>query len=351
MVSSPQKASIVVPCRNEKAHIERCIRSIQAQENPELVMEVLVVDGMSDDGTREILRRLEAEDGKIKVLDNREQIVSTGLNTAIRVARGDIIIRMDAHTEYAVDYVRHCVDTLRSSQADNVGGPWVAKGEGYLSRAIAAAFQSPFAVGGARSHSQAYEGDVDSVYLGCWPKQSFLRFGRFDEDLVRNQDDEHNLRIRRGGGKVWQNPTIRSWYRPRGSLEALFRQYSQYGYWKVRVIQKHKLPASWRHLVPGAFVLSLLILVILSGVCLLSTNLLAPRFPLSALYCVLLIYAVAVLIASIVTAARAGCRLLLVLPLVFTCYHFGYGIGFLCGTWDFVIRKVTPRLVYRQITR
>src|SRR5262249_44122863 len=110
-----------------------------------------------------------------------------------------------------------------------------------------------FSSGGARSHSVEYEGPVDSVYLGCWKKNTLLELGGFDELLVRNQDDELNLRLHRAGGKVYQTPTIRSWYYPRSSLRALFLQYAQYGYWKVRVIQKHKIPASIRHVVPGGF--------------------------------------------------------------------------------------------------
>src|SRR5262249_53760198 len=156
---------------------------------------------------------------------------------AIRAAQGSIIIRMDVHTEYASDYIRQCLAVLQETGADNVGGPWVAKGNGLVSSAIAAAFQSPFAVGGARGHDFHYEGAIDTVYLGCWPREVFDRIGLFDEEFVRNQDDEFNLRLARAGGKIWQSPRIKSWYRPRGSLKALWRQYVQYGYWKVRVIQ------------------------------------------------------------------------------------------------------------------
>jgi succinoglycan biosynthesis protein ExoA len=201
------------------------------------------------------------------VIDNPGRIVSTGLNSAIKAARGEIVVRMDAHTEYAPDYVQQCVAVLQETGADNVGGPARTRAETYLEKAVAAAYHSRFAVGGARFHDVNYEGWVDTVTYGCWRREAFDRFGYFDEELVRNQDDEHNLRIIRDGGKIWQSPKIRSWYRPRGSLSALFKQYMQYGYWKVRVIQKHKLPASWRHLVPGAFVLALLVLILLSAFC------------------------------------------------------------------------------------
>jgi len=393
--------SVVLPCRNEAAHIEDCLRSILGQEEPKAGFEVIIADGMSDDGTREVLARLEhegrrqKEEGRrkptptLRVIENPGRIVSTGLNAAIRAARGGIIVRMDAHTEYAQDYVLRCVEVLEGTKADNVGGPWVAKGDGYMSRAVAAAFQSPFAVGGARGHDPNHEGGVDTVYLGCWRKETFERFGYFDEELVRNQDDEHNLRIIRGGGRIWQSPEIRSWYHPRGSLRALFKQYMQYGYWKVRVIQKHKLPASIRHLVPGAFVLVMMVLFLLSVVSFLLSafapnSQLSPlsipisifsfplsifsfpfsafRFPVSGFSfpvsafsfsfpAALASYGLAVLVASVLTARKTEWKLLPVLPLVFPCYHIGYGIGFLRGIWDFVIlgRGASPS--FTNLTR
>jgi glycosyltransferase involved in cell wall biosynthesis len=254
--------SIIVPCRNEAAHIEACVRSILAQQAGSAKLELIVAEGMSDDGTREILNSLAANDTRLRIVDNPRKIVSSGLNAGIREATGQVIIRMDAHTQYASDYVRKCLEVLEETGADNVGGPWVARGDGYAGLAIAAAFQSPFAIGGARAHDSAYEGELDSVYLGCWRSDVFQRIGHFDEELVRNQDDEFNLRLVRAGGRIWQSPRIRSWYQVRSSLKDLCRQYVQYGYWKVRVIQKHRLPASVRHIIPGTFVASLAILMI-----------------------------------------------------------------------------------------
>ena len=180
-------------------------------------------------------------------------------NAAIRASTGDIIVRMDAHTVYARDYIRRCVEVLQESGADNVGGPWTARGEGQIGKAIAAAFQSSFCAGGGKSHNPHFEGEVDTVYLGCWRRSAFDRFGFFDPDLVRNQDDEFNFRIRRQGGRILQSPKIQSTYTPRSSITSLFRQYLQYGYWKVAVIRKHRSLASWRHLVPALFVSSILL--------------------------------------------------------------------------------------------
>ena len=149
--------SVVVPCYNELGHIEACLHSILAQEPPHGGFEVIVADGMSSDGTRDILMELACEEPRLRVIDNPGRIVSTGLNAAIRAARGKVIIRMDVHTEYATDYVRQCLAVLQETGADNVGGPWVAKGVGFVGKAIAAAFQSPFSVGGPMGHDPSYE--------------------------------------------------------------------------------------------------------------------------------------------------------------------------------------------------
>jgi succinoglycan biosynthesis protein ExoA len=288
------------------------------------------------------LKRLCDQHPCLRIIDNPQRIVSSALNEAIKAARGDIIIRMDAHTEYAPDYVRECINVLRQTRADNVGGPWRAKGHGLIGGAIAAAFNSPFAVGGARGHDASYEGIVDTVYLGCWPREVFDRIGLFDEELVRNQDDEFNLRLTRAGGTIWQSPRIRSWYQPRASLRALFRQYSQYGYWKVRVIQKHRIPASVRHIVPGVFVLLLCTLPLLG---------LEWRPALWAWLIMIIGYAGCNLVASLLAARRFGSEYLLMFPIVFASYHVAYGYGFLRGLCDFILFRRKPRESYTALTR
>jgi glycosyltransferase involved in cell wall biosynthesis len=335
--------SVLIPVRNEAACLADSLDSALGQDYQAPRMEVIVADGMSTDATRDILASYAAKDGRVRAIDNPRGIVSTGLNAALGLARGDIIVRMDAHTEFAPDYIRQCIAVLRETGADNVGGPWVARGEGYVGRAIAAAFQSPFAVGGARGHDPRHEGPVDTVYLGCWPKDVFARVGDFDEELVRNQDDEFNLRLIRAGGRVWQSPRIRSWYRPRGSLSALFRQYMQYGYWKVRVIRKHKLPASVRHLVPALFVAALILLTP------------AAPFWRPALWAWAALtgcYLLGAVGASVLTCRKAGWDLLPILPAVFACYHFGYGYGFLRALWDTATpRRKLPHAGFSTLTR
>ena len=203
--------SVILPCRNEAGYIEDCLQSILKQELPDVELEIIVADGVSTDGTREYLQRVTVENSRVRFLNNPGRIVSTGLNAALREARGEVIIRMDAHTVYAPDYIKQCLAVLRETEADNVGGPMRTTAASYKERAIQAVFHSPFAVGGARSHNPEYEGCVDTVIYGCWKRSVFDRVGNFDEELVRNQDDEHNLRLVRGGGKIYQSPRIRSY--------------------------------------------------------------------------------------------------------------------------------------------
>lgn len=336
--------SVVVPCRNEAAQIKEFLDQLLAQEPAlrERVHEYLIADGMSDDGTRELILEAAGRDPRVVLLDNPGRIVSSGLNAAIRIARGDIIVRMDVHTQYANNYIQSCVKILEETGADNVGGPWVARGDRYLSRAIAAAFQSPFSAGGAACHDPSHEGPVDTIYLGCWRKCVLDRIGDFDEELVRNQDDELNLRLVRSGGVLWQSPRIRSWYRPRSSLSALFQQYRQYGYWKVRVIQKHRRPASPRHLVPVIFLVAAAA-GWMGGL---------VHWGLGLLYVAMLgLYGLLSLIFSVRAAVASGRDLLPVLPIIFFLFHMGYALGFVAGLLDFVVLRRGVRPTMTVLTR
>jgi succinoglycan biosynthesis protein ExoA len=341
-LNSEPLISIIVPARNEVAGIKTCLRSILAQEPIEGGFEILVVDGMSKDGTREVVQKIASNDSRVQLLDNPRGIVPTAMNIGVRAARGQIIIRMDAHSEYASDYVYQCIKVMQATGADNVGGPHRAKGYSYLQRAIAATHHSSFAMGGALSHNLNYEGYVDTVIYGCWHKDILIRIGLFDEELVRNQDDELNFRLTRAGGKIWQSPIIRSWYQPRSSVQDLFHQYFQYGYWKVKVIQKHKYPASWRHLVPAAILVAIM------------TNIaLWPFFPRAIVFLAIMTiaYLGAIMIASFSLAKLYGWELLPLFPLIFVCLHLAYGVGFLRGVIDFIIFRRQPSDRMKALTR
>jgi glycosyltransferase involved in cell wall biosynthesis len=326
------KLSVIVPCRNEAAHIDAFVDSLLAQRLPAgMALEIVVADGRSDDGTRERLAARAAADPRLRWIDNPAGITPVALNRALSAAGGEIVLRMDVHTTYADDYIAQCVAALQGSGASCVGGPWRAAAAPGRAGTISAAFGSRFGAGGAASRRVDFSGEVDTVYLGAWRREELLRLGGFDETLVRNQDDELALRIVRGGGRIWQSASIRSWYVPRASFLALFRQFWQYGYWKVAVIRKHRLPASPRHLVPFSFV------VVLAGLALA-----APwtRGAAVALATLMAVYTLAALVAAAATAPpwRQPLRWLGV-AWAFGCMHFGYGLGFACGLADQLLRR------------
>jgi len=326
--------SVVVPCRDEKDTIRSCLGSILAQEEPEGGFEVIVVDGQSTDGTAEILAEMSAKEPRLRIVNNPAKTTPSAFNLGIRQARGAFVALMGAHNSYAPDYLRQCLSVARETGADNVGGSMIARGDTPLQRAIALAHHSSFACGGARWHNPDYNGEVDTVFGGFYRREALFRLGLFDETLLRNQDDEFNLRLTRSGGRIWHSPRIRSWYQPRSDLQSLFRQYLQYGYWKVRVIRKHRLPGSWRHLVPGCFVLALFVLPILG----------IYFEPLLWLWStVVALYAAALLSASLRLAQRHGWEYLPFLPSVVAAYHVGYGTGFLYGVFECALRRAPAK--------
>ena len=335
--------SLVIPCRNEYKFIDKCLKQCLNQKYLVEGIEIIVADGQSSDGTLEILEKYAKQYPQIKVIDNPEKITPTALNRAIKVATGNIIIRIDVHTEYADNYVYQCIIALNSSKADNVGGPWLAAGNTYFQKAIAMAFQSPFSSGGALSHNDSFEGYVDSVYLGCWKKLTLQEIGLFDEELVRNQDDELNYRIIQKGGKIWQTPHIKSTYYPRSSIIALFKQYRQYGYWKIKVIQKHKIPASISQIVPGLFIAILFLFGFMGFF---------SGFAKTTFAYLLYSYSCVLIIASILTVIKEmKLKYLPVLPMIYAAFHFGYGFGFLQGIIDMMLLSKSGRKSLAELTR
>jgi glycosyltransferase involved in cell wall biosynthesis len=334
--------SIIIPCRDEYDHIDVCLTSVSSQKYPGPI-EFIVAEGCSEDDTRAKLVDWATRDSRIVIVDNPEGIVPTGLNRAIEVASGDVIIRIDVHTRYDSNYIVNCVKTLTESHAANVGGAWRAEGFGFKQRIIALAFRSWFSSGGALSHNTEYEGFVDSVYLGCWYKKTLVDVGLFDEELVRNQDDELNLRLIRCGQKVWQSASIISYYRPRTSVVSLFRQYFQYGYWKIRVMQKHRIPASFRHVAPG--------LALFSGAALLSASFFND-WPLVLLLVLAFTYSAVSFAVSLAIGIRErSLSVALVLPSIFATFHLAYGAGSLKGILDFWLLRRGADTRMARITR
>ena len=335
--------SAIFPIRNESAYIEQGLRAMLAQDYPANRMEILIANGMSTDNTCEIIARIASQHPQydIRVLDNPSRIVPTGINITLRQAKGEIIIRVDGHTIIAPDYVRQCVEALQRTGADNVGGKMNAVGKNMFGNAVALATSSPFGVGGGRFHYSDQEEWVDTVYMGAWPRRVFEKIGLFDEELVRDQDDEFNYRLRAAGGKILLSPKIKSEYTVRGTPSSLWRQYFQYGFWKIRVLQKHPRQMSLRHFIPALFVLASLV-----------SSAVWFLFSPIGIYLVVGIigsYLLANLSASVWSVFAKGARstpyplslipyFLLLLPLVFAILHVGYGTGFLVGLVRFAGR-------------
>jgi len=319
--------TVVMPVRNEAAFMGRSLGSVLAQDYPSERLEVIVADGMSTDKTREVISDLAGSRANVRLIDNPRQIVATGLNLAIREAKGDVIVRVDGHCEIAADYVQQCVELLQNSGAECVGGPLQTVGETERARAIAAALSSRFGVGGATfrvgSTSSTF---VDTVAFPGYQRETLRRLGEFDEELVRNQDDEYNYRLRKSGGRILLSPELRARYYSRATFKNLFSQYCQYGYWKVRVLQKHPGQMQLRQFIPPLGVVGLLTLLLL-----------APFVKWVAFLTAacILVYVLASLFASVLTANRAGWKLVMLLPVAFGIIHFSYGFGFLFGLVKF----------------
>lgn len=328
--SSPRwgMVSLILPIRNEARYIARCLDAVVSQDYSQNGIEILVVDGMSNDGTRAIVAEFAARDARVTLLDNPRGIVPTALNIGLARARGDVIIRVDGHAVIATDYVRRCVEILGQMDAWCVGGAIETVGETSIARAIAAAQSSPFGVGSAAFRYARKAQSVDTLAFGAYRREVFTRVGTFDKELVRNQDDEFNFRIVLAGGKIWLDPSIRSKYYSRATLSGLWKQYFEYGYWKVRVMQKHHRPASWRHLAPGALVLGLAVTLV--GGLLFGLPWLVGLGAGA--------YFGATLIAALWTGLRQGVNGALVF-LAFVCLHVGYGLGFWTGIVKWNLRK------------
>ena len=312
--------------RNEVKYISSSLGSVLAQEYPENRLEVVIADGMSDDGTRSFIEKMQVTHGNIRVVDNAGRVTCSGLNRAIHATSGEIVIRVDGHTTIAPDYVQQCVSAIIRTGAEDVGGRMSAVGEGRFGKAVAAATSTPFGVGGARFHYSTREEWVDTVYLGAWKREVFERLGGFDEELGCDEDDEFNYRLRERGGRILLSPMIHSRYSNRSSAAALWKQYFKYGVWKVRVLQKHPRQMRPRQFVPPTFALSLIL-----SLCF--TALLGWGW--ICLAAIAGTYTLANLAASLATAARKGWRHLPLLPMVHAILHLSYGLGFLAGLLKF----------------
>lgn len=256
--------SIIVPVLNEKKYIKEFIESVLRQDFDKNFMEVLLIDGISKDGTRDIIKNYCKKYDFIKILDNIKKDIPNALNIGVKNAQGKYIIRMDAHTYYYPDYISNCIEKIQTGNYQNVGGPTVVGYKNRMQKIIAEAHYSPFALGGGKNHNINYEGLADTVQFGTFEKDYLLKMGLYDENIKFAEDDDLNFKIIENGGKIFITPKIKFIYYPRDNLISLFIQYFKYGMWKIAVIKKHKKPARISHLVPICFVIFLVFFPIIS---------------------------------------------------------------------------------------
>lgn len=315
--------TVAMPCLNEAGYIDGCIRSVLAQDYPAECVEIVVADGRSTDGTIAILKRLAETNPRVRVVANPRRIQAAGMNEAIRVARGEIIVRMDVHCEYAPDYISRCVEVLAATGADNVGGAQRAQATTAFQRALCAALESPLGVGGARYRSEGNEGDVDTVFLGAFRRSVFERIGLYDAGAITNEDAELNQRILGAGGRVYLSRSIVVHYFPRRDFRSLMKQYFAYGRGRARTLRKHGSLPSWRPVFPFLFVVGWMALL---GV--------PPLHPLAPAAAGL--YAGATGAESLRVGGLLGLGTVLLIWVIFPVMHISHGAGFAAGLWRYL---------------
>lgn len=325
--------AIIIPCRNEEKFIGKCLDSILANDYPRGNCQLIVVDGMSSDGTADIIKTYAKENPHIKLFYNGAGIFSTAVNIGLKNADGEFILILDAHSYYQNDYISKCVRYITEYNVDCVGGALhtISSNSTAEAEVIALALAHPFGVGNSYFRIGA-EGPrfVDTVPFGCYRKDVFDRIGLFAEDMARNEDDEFNLRLLKSGGKILLVPEIVSYYYARDTLSKLWRMNYQYGYFKPLVALKIGGIMTWRQLAPPFFVLSVLVLPLLS---------LISRIFLWIFLLDVSLYVVTTLSVSFLISFRTRLKYLPLLPAAFMVIHLSYGTGYLKGLWDFVVLK------------
>lgn len=321
----PPRVSVIVPCYNEQSTIRLLLDAVRAQTFPCSEMEVIISDGMSTDGTRDVVAAYQKEfpDLEVRLVDNTLRNIPSGVNRAIEVARGEIIVRSDAHSKPYPDYVANSVKALEEGHGENVGGVWEIHpgAQTWVARSIAVAASHKLGVGDAMYRLAASAAEVDTVPFGSFRRTLFEKIGMYNEALLTNEDYEFNTRIRKSGGRVWLDPSIRSVYFARSTFTELIRQYWRYGYWKWRMLRRFPDTVRWRQALPPLFVLSLFVLSLLS--------VFMPFFRW-VLAAEVLVYFLALMLAGAHAAIKHRKPFLLPgLPLAISMMHISWGSGFL----------------------
>ena len=321
-----KKVSVIIPTRNEAQFIEETLKSVLNQDYPSQFLEIIVVDGESDDNTCDLVNEIIQKNPNIILINNPERVVPYALNYAVKRAIGDFIVRMDSHSVYPANYISSLIFESVKLNAENVGARVVThpSNSGIIATSIAEAISHPLGVGNSSFRLAGNKAmEVDTVPFGCFPKTIFDEIGMFDTDLIRNQDDEFNGRIIKNGGKIYLVPNLAIEYYTRGTISKMMKMFYHYGLFKPLVNKKLGSAATIRQFVPPAFILYLC-----SGV-LMSFGGEGFQF-LWALG--LLIYLILDFIISIsIALKKKKMKLVLILPLIFLLIHLSYGYGYLKG--------------------
>jgi cellulose synthase/poly-beta-1,6-N-acetylglucosamine synthase-like glycosyltransferase len=332
--------SIIVPCYNEEATIGFLLEAILRQTFPILETEVIISDGLSTDRTRDVIASFHHSHPElsIRIVDNTLRKIPSGLNRALEASQGRYVIRLDAHSIPAPDYLEKCVQALESGKGENVGGVWRIRpgADNWISRSIALAAAHPLGVGDARYRVGGIAQVVDTVPFGAFRRDLIKRIGLFDESLLTNEDYEFNVRVRQSGGKVWFDPKIQSTYIARSTFMDLFKQYWRYGYWKARMLHKYPATIRWRQALPPLFVLSLFLLIVLSPI----------SYPARWLLLFeILVYLLILIGAGLLsTIKHRDLGYLLGIPLAIAIMHLSWATAFLWGMLEpFLTNKLFIR--------
>ncbi len=317
--------SVIIPCYNEEATIRKLLEALRSQTYPLMKMEVVISDGFSSDRTREVIAEFQKEhaDLTVRVIDNKAKTIPAGVNQAIRESRGEILVRLDAHSMPIPEYVERCVEAHQTGKGDNVGGVWDIQPstDTWVAKSISFAAAHPLGVGDAMYRLNAKPGAVDTVPFGSFRRSLIQKIGAFDETLLANEDYEFNTRVRESGGVVWLDPAIRSVYFSRSTLKKLAEQYWRYGFWKLKMLKRYPHTLRWRQALPPVFVFILAALIVLS---------LGLRIAQVLLVLQLFVYFFILGLAGIQLAIKTRKGFLIWgLPLAIATMHITWGAGFL----------------------
>lgn len=326
MNSNSLLVSLIVCCYNENDYIERCLDSLLTQKNIPGFFEILVIDGMSTDGTREKIAAKQAMHSNIRFYDNPARVKPQAINLGFRESKGKYFVICDAHAYYDENYISICLSLIKEhSDAWCVGGPFINIGENSFGDALAIAMNSPLGVGNAKHRYPDYEGYGEMVMFGLFPREVLNTVGYYDEFFIINHDDEYCFRLRKAGGRVFISNKAKCYYFVRKSPLSLFRQYFAYGLWQVAFLKKHKEPISIRQLIPFSFFSSIILLFILS--------ILVDQIVIGLILPIL--YFTVLLLASFPVTIKQGIRSGLNYPLAIFILHFSYAVGFFSGIVKF----------------